>query len=220
MHHRSHNSLRLRPPHQGGTQVSTGGKVHRWAKNPPVGVHRSLQKIQRWPFLHAGVRWRCTTRSASCAALHHQERQLCRAVPPGAPAVPRSARQQNEQARPVPNREDRSIVKLKILLQSWFPLRIRVLPNSGRPSGLLIGLAITVRRPCSSSARKWRATGSCSRCSRTAGFRRRHLAQHERLDRTPRVQARKRARTRTNSYARMFTTNDGRAGGSAGRESC
>ena len=59
--------------------------------------------------------------------------------------MPRSARQQNEQARPVPNREDRSIVKLKILLQSWFPLRIRVLPNSGRPSGLLIGLAITVR---------------------------------------------------------------------------
>ena len=40
--------------------------------------------------------------------------------------MPRSARQQNEQARPVPNREDRSIVKLKILLQSWFPLRIRV----------------------------------------------------------------------------------------------
>ena len=129
--------------------------------------------------------------------------------------MPRSARQQNEQARPVPNREDRSIVKLKILLQRLVsPSDPRAcLPNSGRPSGLphraCDNCAATMLKFCTQMEGDW----FLSRCSRTAGFRRRHLAQHERLDRTPRVQARKRARTRTNSYVHHKRWTSGRVSG-------
>ena len=117
-------------PSRKGVQRNTRGE----RRCPPVEKSTGGLKIHRW---ESTGRSKKSSGGLSCTQVS--------VAPPGAPAVPRSARQQNEQARPVPNREDRSIVKLKILLQSWFPLRIRVLPNSGRPSGLLIGLEITVR---------------------------------------------------------------------------